>query len=350
MKVDYIIVGQGIAGTVLADHLIQEGKKVLVFDDESLSNSSKVAGGLYNPVTGRKMVKTWWADKLFPYLLEYYRNFEQRLGVKFLIEKPIYRPFWTIEDQNEWMGKSSEEAYMPYVRKVSDRSLFGDHIKDDFGGLLLEQSGYVDTALMTRTFRKYLLERGALKEQVFDVSRLELKANGVDYLGYSAKAVIFSDGPLLSKNQYFDWLPLRPVKGELIFIKVKEEFRAIYNRGVFIIPLNDRICKVGATYDHQNLDNEATERAKQQLIDKLSALIKVPYEIVGQVAGVRPATKDRRPFLGRHPEHQQLIVFGGLGTKGVSLSPYFGKQLVGYLTHEKELSDEVNIQRFFSLY
>ena len=67
MEYDFIIVGQGIAGTVLADHLIGSGFKILVIDESGLSNSSRVAGGLFNPITGRNMVKTWRADELFSY-------------------------------------------------------------------------------------------------------------------------------------------------------------------------------------------------------------------------------------------------------------------------------------------
>ena len=350
VEVDYLIVGQGIAGTVLADHFIESGYSVLVFDDASLSNSSKVAGGLYNPITGRKMVKTWWADKLFPYMLSYYRGLELRLGASFLNETPIYRPFLSVKEQNEWMAKSANAFYQPFIKEVANRSKYGHHIRDEHGGLLLAQSGYVNTAELLRAFRGYLLQKGALIAQFFDTSRLELAASGVNYQGYKAKAIIFSEGTLVGGNPFFHELPLRPVKGELLFIKVRERFSAIYNRGVFIIPLSDGICKVGATYDHQNLDSEPTKEAKWQLTHRLDELIRLPYEVVSQVAGLRPATKDRRPFLGRHPGCEQVAVFGGLGTKGVSLSPFLARQLVNYMTGEIKLPEEVNIRRFFPLY
>lgn len=350
MEVDYIIVGQGIAGTVLADHLMCEGKTVLVYDDSSKSNSSRVAAGLYNPITGRKMAKTWLADDLFPYLLSYYADLENRLQTSFVNDVPIYRPFVSIEELNEWMGKSGEDSFKPFISKVYSAPKHSKHIKGDFGGLLLNQSGYVNTGVMVSAFSKYLLGKKALLKQLFDIDKLRIVENTVSYQGHSAGRVIFCDGALVAANRYFDWLPLRPVKGELLFIKVSQDFEAIYNRGIFIIPIGGGICKVGATYDHNNLDEKTTERGRMQLLEKLDGLIKTPYEVVDQVAGVRPATKDRRPFIGIHPEHNQIGVFGGLGTKGVSLAPYFARQFVEYMTKSGELKMEANIQRFFSLY
>ena len=77
---------------------------------------------------------------------------------------------------------------------------------------------------------------------------------------------------------------------------------------------------------------------------------KKPYKIVDQEAGIRPATLDRRPFLGVHPEFERLLMFNGFGTKGVSLMPYFSVKFCDFLSNDKELPEEVNINRYFSLY
>ena len=148
MQVDYLIVGQGIAGTVFCEHILKAGKTAVVIDESSLSNSSKVAAGLYNPITGRKMVKTWNCDRLFDYLIPFYKDLEERLGKNFLIEKPIYRPFASTEELNEWMGKSAEEIYAPYINEVKAGSAYGEHANDQYGGILLNKSGYLNTASM----------------------------------------------------------------------------------------------------------------------------------------------------------------------------------------------------------
>ena len=79
-KVDYLIVGQGIAGSLLAYELEQAGRRVLVLNEEKENTSSNKAAGIYNPITGRKLVKTWLADELFPGLEGYYLGLEQTLG------------------------------------------------------------------------------------------------------------------------------------------------------------------------------------------------------------------------------------------------------------------------------
>jgi glycine/D-amino acid oxidase-like deaminating enzyme len=78
--------------------------------------------------------------------------------------------------------------------------------------------------------------------------------------------------------------------------------------------------------------------------------LKKPYQIIEQQAGIRPSTDDRRPFIGLHPEHSELAIFNGLGTKGVTFTLYFSEQFAKFLESGEELDPEVNIERVFSLY
>ncbi|HEX6890914.1 MAG TPA: FAD-dependent oxidoreductase, partial [Chryseolinea sp.] len=99
-KLHYIILGHGLAGASIAVQLLKHGKKILVIDKPSPTTASRVAAGLFNPITGRKMVKSWLADKLFPFLHQYYREVETLTACKFFYPMPVYRPFISIEEQN----------------------------------------------------------------------------------------------------------------------------------------------------------------------------------------------------------------------------------------------------------
>jgi len=72
MKFDYIIVGQGICGTFLSWNLLKAGKKILVIDEPYQSSSTKVASGIINPVTGRRVVTTWMIEELLPFAFNAY--------------------------------------------------------------------------------------------------------------------------------------------------------------------------------------------------------------------------------------------------------------------------------------
>lgn len=347
MKWDYMVVGQGLAGSVLSYSLISRGKKVLVMDDPKQPKASWVAAGIYNPFTGRKLVKTWLLDNLFPYLQEFYSAMQQDFQTKFLHPGPMYRPFLSVREQNEWGSKLHDPFYNKYIGAIIEAKDSIKGILNPWGGLLLKNCGYVDTVHLIGEVTKFLQQRHCIKQHRFRVDQLQVASDHVIYQGETARKIIFCEGPGLVENLYFNWLPLHPVKGETLLIEVSEPLPYMINRGIFILPLQGKICKVGATFDHQDLSWETTQKGLEELISKLKNLLHLKYRVLDQMAGIRPATKDRRPFIGLHPLHEPLGVFNGLGTKGVSLAPYFAKEFFEFMEEGKPLNKEVTINRYF---
>jgi glycine/D-amino acid oxidase-like deaminating enzyme len=350
MKVDYIIVGHGLASVAVIEHLRKFNKSLIVYSDENPKSSSKVAAGLYNPVTGRKMKQTWMAEQLFTYLEAFYDDLEKKLDATFLHKKPIYRPFLSLEDQNDWMVREHKNKL--FIKETFTSSQFSQFINDDFGGILLDKSGFLDVKEMLHHHKINLVEQNQFALESFEYEKLVHLDDKLIYGAIEAQNIIFCDGPL-SQNHFFDWLPTAPVKGEILHIKTEIPIPedVIFNRGVFIVKNpNQDYYRVGATYEWKNLDYSPTEKAKKQLVDKLDDLLNVKYQIVDQVAGIRPASKDRRPLIGKHPSWKNVFIFNGLGTKGVSLAPYFAHQFVESLINSKKLNDEVNINRYYPLY
>lgn len=350
MHYDYIVVGQGLAGSLLSYFLIDKGKRVRVYDHPNKPKASRVAAGIFNPFTGRKLVKTWFADELFPYLLDFYRRLEQRLEIKLLHELPMYRPFLSIREQNEWGGRFFEPGYSSYIDSIVSQEDHLSEVENPLGGMMMKQCGYVDISKLIDSIGRLLYQLNSLKRESFSIEGLHIESNGVKYQEISASRIVFCDGPYLTNNKYFNWLPIRPVKGELLEINLEKPIDFIINRGVFVLPVDGAYCKVGATFDNHHLDWNETSKAKDQLVMKLEKLLKVPYKIVGQKAGIRPASADRRPFIGNHPEFEPLAVFNGLGTKGVSLAPYLIEQFFEFMENGIPLLPDVSISRYFSLY
>lgn len=347
-QVDYLIVGQGLAGSCLALQLIIRNKSVFVFDQPTQNRASSIAAGLFNPVTGKLMSKTWMADRLFTYLHEFYSNSESQLESKFFHPFPLYRPFISIEEQNEWMGKSAEPEMMDYIAEVFTSGVYSSEVKDPFGGLLLKNCGYLDVPSFIKATRNLLVKKESFREENFNEVAIEFDGDTISYEDLKASKIIFCNGTQSLNNHFFKDVPIRPLKGETLSVAIDQSMQRIYNRGVYVVPSPEKgIFKVGATYNTKDKTEGTSEGGRTELIEKLNSLIKVSFRETGGDWGFRPTTPDRRPILGAHPAHPNLVMFNGLGTKGVSLAPYFSHHLADWITGVSKIDKLVDILRYY---
>ena len=344
---DFIIVGQGLAGSVLAFHLLDTGYKILVIDNEQESTSSKVAGGLYNPVTGKRMVKSWLADELLEYGLPFYKNIEERFNEKIIYPIPLYRIFSSIEEQNHWMAKSASDEYKELIEVDIDYRKQPDIVNNNLGGFIVKNAGYLDVIHFLDIARNYFASTNSYVKLELDYSKLTVNETVIINDSYSADKIIFCEGFAGKYNPYFGYLPFQFSKGELLDVEIKNlERDTIVNGGVFILPHKNGRFKVGSTYFWDDETTLPTERGRSDLAEKLSAMLKTPYEVKNHVAGIRPTVNDRRPFLGFHKNNAKLGIFNGLGTKGVMLAPYFAKHFCEHIKNNTKLLKEVDICRY----
>jgi glycine oxidase len=347
-KLDYIIVGQGLVGSAVALQLLRRNKKILVIDRPLANSSSRIAVGLFNPITGRHMVKTWMADKIFPYLHTFYQEAEALTKQNFFYSLPLYRPFLSIEEQNEWMAKSADPIYEGYIEKITTQPAFPS-INDTYGGLTLMQCGYLDTIHYIQSVRMLIQQQGIFLEEIFEENKLTIRSKNVDYKEYEAAQIIFCQG--VETNKWFSWVPILPLKGETLRIQSNYEEKMILNRGVYAVPANQKgEWRVGATYTFTDLSPDTTDKAREELTQKMKELVSFPFTIIDQQWGLRPSTHDRRPILGRHPEYENLSILNGMGPKGVSLAPYFSGILVDMIENHQSLNKDVDLKRYKLLY
>ena len=109
-QVDYLLVGQGLAGTLLAHFLQKNGQSVHIIDNAHEGAASKVAAGVINPVTGRRFVKSWMIDDLIPFAKQTYYALTKESGVPFHYETPIVRSLFNSGEETNWLIRSDEEA------------------------------------------------------------------------------------------------------------------------------------------------------------------------------------------------------------------------------------------------
>jgi len=351
MTIDFLIVGQGVAGSVLAWTLDQRGCSVLLVDSPALPSASGAAAGIVNPLTGRKLVRTWNADKLFPFLHDFYTDIEQQLNVRFFHPKNIYRPFRSEAERAAYLALLDDPETAQYAHETFDNQLYSGCIYNEFGGLTVTRSGWIDITEFVRIVKGYFIKKNQYYEGEVLTNELIISEDTCTWKDITIKKVIFCDGVQGSQNPLFDWLPYNPVKGEILTATVEHyPIKSIVNQGVFILPLRPGLVRIGATYTWHDLNWQTSDEGRAFLEKKVSSLLRIPYTVVAQQAGIRPSTKDRRPFLGLHPEHGTVGIFGGMGSKGASLTPYLAHQLAQHLLEGEDLDPATNISRHESLY
>jgi glycine/D-amino acid oxidase-like deaminating enzyme len=343
--IDYLIVGAGLGGLSFAEWALENNKSVCVVDNSS-QNSSRVAGGLYNPVILKRFSEVWNAKEQLEQMNAFYNRIEKRLSFQFDFKRPILRKFFSIEEQNNWFTASDKVNLSPFLSTTLIHETF-EGIDSPYGYGQVLHTGYVDTALLLQKFRAFLSGSGQYIENDFDYDVLQLTSEGVRYKDIIAKHIIFAEGYGLHANPYFNSLPLDGTKGELFIIEAPRlKLDVIVNTSVFILPLGRNRFKVGATYNWKDKTNDTSEEGKQELIDRIQEIINCDFKIISHFAGIRPTVRDRRPLIGTHQMYPQLHVLNGLGTRGVMLGPAMAKALYDFIEFEIPLDPSIDCWRF----
>lgn len=344
--IDFIVVGNGLAGISFSEIALQNNKSIFVFDNNS-QPSSKVAGGLYNPVVLKRFSEVWKAKEQIEFAFPLYHNIQSRLNVIFDYELPILRKLFSIEEQNNWFQAADKLNLAPFLDPKLSKQKY-DAIDSPFHYGKVNHTGYLEISTLIESYSKYLKSLNCYSTEAFDYNEIQFLESGIQYKDIQAKNIIFAEGFGLHANPFFNDLPLDGTKGELLIIKAPNlHLDVIIKSSVFILPIGNDLYKVGATYDWKDKTNNPTEEGKKELVDKLKELISCDFEIVEHFAGVRPTVKDRRPLVGTHPIHPQLHVLNGLGTRGVMLGPYLANQLFQHIDNGAPLENEINIERCY---
>lgn len=330
MKKEYLIVGHGIAGCVLALSFL---KKKIPFRLAGISQpgeASMASSGLITPVTGRKYVKSWMIDQFIESALEFYRWTEDLLGNKFFHQVDIVRFLSNHEALTAWEKRSIDPEYGPYISNKKYEAL--DQLQKPYGiltgGYRLNTPGWIHSA------RTYLAELGMFEERMYSLEDLYPEFDSVIY---ATGAV----GTSVSKG-------LIPNKGEALVVNMKNwKYPAIIKEDVFFIPLEDSdTFWIGSYYEPWPEDPEPTLVGRKTLMQAIEKVYSGSFKVNSHLSGIRPTVDDRRPLVGRFPQYENKYLFNGMGTKGTSLAPFWADHLISHLIEGKPILPIVDPARY----
>lgn len=345
MQVEYILVGQGISGSWLSFYLWKEKKSFLVIDNHLPNAASGVAAGLINPVTGRRIVKTWMIDELLSFIVPAYEELGNVLGLSAITPKTIIDFHPSLQMKQAFEERIQENVDYLLKPEASMASTAPFHFEYGYG--LIFPAYQVSLKEILSAWRKKLIAAGQYLDEFFDASLLQVSENGIRYKQFQAEKIIFCDGISSAKNPFFQCLPFSLNKGEALLLEASGiPSGYLYKKSMMLAPLDQNLYWLGSNYQWDYTDPHPSVLFRTQAESHVRNWLKLPFKIIDHVASIRPANLERRPFVGMHPVYKNIGILNGMGTKGCSLAPYFAKQLADHLLYQAPIHPEADIARF----
>lgn len=348
MVKDYLIVGQGLAGSFLSWNLLRRNKSIAIIDQDHENCSSLAAAGMINPITGKRLVLSQRCEELLPYAKEVYHELERLFNKKFFESKEIVRLFGSKQELYEWSRKRQQTHLKKYYGKKQKPGTYADSLNDQKGSFIIQHGGYCRKLDLLNCFTDYFKENNLLVSGKLVYDDLKIKDDLVEWKSNYYRCVVFCEGYQSQDNPWFSWLPFNHAKGEILTLSNKDSGLpdAVISCGKWCIPIGDGKYTAGSTYSWDKFDCKITEKAKEEILTEIGIFIKASFEVVDHMAGVRPIMKDLNPALGRHPEFSSLAIFNGLASKGLLWGPFYSNQMADYLIGIQSLEEKVSIDRF----
>lgn len=338
-----LIIGQGIAGALLARMLRQRGVDVRLADGALPGSASLAAAGIINPVTGKRFVKSWRFGDFFPVARATYTALSQELGVDIWSETAIVRLLTTAEERNDWSARCALPEYASYLSDNDGGGAWKPLTGPDWHFGRIHQAARVNFPALLAAFREKAQAEGWFEQRNYTPEEAAREARYYD-------AVVFCEGYRGATNPFFPGIQWQIAKGEALIVRIDDpqagNIAEMLKKTVMLAPLGQGRFWAGGSYQWHYADLLPSREEGAYLEKHLAGMLTAPYKIVGQMAGVRPTVRDRRPLLGRSPLDPKLYIFNGMGTKGALLAPYWAAHLADHLLEQTPLDPEVDIRRF----
>ncbi|MDO5655958.1 MAG: FAD-dependent oxidoreductase [Flavobacteriaceae bacterium] len=345
-KVDYIIVGYGVAAVCFAGLCLSRQKSFVIFDDGEKA-ASHIAAGMFNPIILYRFTSVFKGWEQMKSLQTAFSRLENLVQTKVIYKIPVYRILADAEEAKIWEKKAVQDAILnEFLNPVVIENNF-KNIKADYGFGEVYNTGRIDFSQLLFQFSQKF--QSFFRNEKFIFSELDLKNNS--YQNIKFNHLIFAEGIKVENNPYFNFIPIIKNKGETLIIESDAELPEIaFKSKSFLMPLGNKKYYVGSTYDKKFNSPEITTENRISLENNLQSFFKGNYKVVSHQAGLRPTTGDRRGIIGQHPKFDALHVLNGLGTHGAMNAAYLAEMLFNKIEDNQSILPEFDVKRWYASY
>ena len=317
---DTLIVGQGIAGSLLAFHLHKQQRSFRVFDAGHNNSASRVAAGMFTPVSGkRKTISKEYFSQL-ELAMAVYQEMGALLRIKFLHRENVYHLFADEKEKQLLLQKAGLPEYKGIFSNAIDSSAT---TTGDREGINILHSGWVDCPLLITSFRQWLVTHNLLLDDLFDHDLLKTGTSLYTYKDLQFRNIVFCEGFRGAANPFFTE-QIIPCKGDMINIKISGNVPSdiFKQKGFYMLPPNAGLSRVGATFRFHDDDELLREGDRRELEAAAASMLNEnDFETISHQSAIRATTPGQQVIARAHPSGEHMFMLNGFGAKGVLLAP-----------------------------
>lgn len=313
-----LIIGQGIAGTLLSFELWQRGIPFVIMDIADKNTASQVSGAALNPFSGRTKAGILRRSKMYDTAVEKYTAIEQLLKMNLIHFTPLL----------QFDSEQSDHAFIPEL---------ADCFETQKNLEIFEGVAVVNNQKLLQAWRFFLKQQNCLWEEWFDESLLELKEDFIMYQAQAFQKIIYCNGVSAMESKYYTDVRFTKNRGDVLLLNIKGlPPNYIYQKNnIRLLPKDEQLFWCGSNYLWDYDEMIPNENWKQASLKILEQWLKIDFELVDHLCAKRPTTAGQIPAIGKHPIYPQLYICNGLGTKGYSAGPLWIADFVQVLAGEK---------------
>lgn len=307
-----LIVGQGIAGTLLSFELWQKGVPFLVMDLRDPGCASRTSGAVLNPYSGRTLKGIGRRSTMYDIAVRKYEQIGDLLRTQIVRPAPL-------------LLFGAEEPTVSFHNEAVQKNF------TDTGNIqYFEAVALVENDKLIGSWRAFLQNRGLLWEFAFEEEKIGFEDGNISYDGIPYSKIVLCNGVAAMRSSLFAGLRFTENRGDVLMLQIPDlpEDLVYQKDKLRLLPKGDALFWCGSNYLWAYDNMVPDEVWKNKTLQQLHSWLKAPFELKAHLCAKRPTAAGQIPFIGRHPRHPKIFICNGLGTKGFSAGPMWIEDLI----------------------
>ena len=335
---DVIVIGGGIVGCAIGHELARRQADVRIFEARSVgAGATHASAGVLAPyIEGHDRGALF---DLALRSLSMYDDFVASAVSDSAVEVE-YRRCGSLEIAADEQAAAnlrntaaaSADAGLTWLARDEVRNLEPALPDSIHGALLAPLHGYVAVPALTEALAWSALRHGAQIETARPIRMIErssgqLKVRADDGSTWTSGSVVLAAGSWSGEIEPAEAAArdVRPVRGQLLRLAWRGQplSHILWGPSCYVVPWRDGTVLVGATVEDVGFDERTTAAGVRDLLDAVCDLIPEAWGATFLEArvGLRPASSDGLPIIGRSPRIEGLVYATGHYRNGELLAP-----------------------------